>query len=140
MSKRSPHSEGKLRDRAIHLPKLRRCVSIACGLFFLLGAVYLFFDAIYLLAGVFLLLGGTLVVNKVWTHQCAAYLFVFVSIIIPLGAVNPFHTSEFIAAQYVHTPSVPQILAWLIPLEMSLLCFVWLIEQPRSSNVEDYND
>ena len=67
------------------------------------------------------------------------FVLPFISIIIPLGAVDPFHTREFITAQYVHTPSVPQILAWLIPLEMSLLCFVWLFEQPKSS-VEDYND
>ena len=136
MSKRSMHGAGKFQNRAIRLPALRRCVSIACGLFFLLGAVYLFFDAIYLLAGVFLLLGGALVVDQVWTHQVSAYIFVFVSIIIPLGAIGPFHAHEVIAARYVHTPSVQQLLVWLIPLEMSLLCFAWLLEQPRFS-VED---
>ncbi|MCI5120165.1 MAG: hypothetical protein D3908_03030 [Candidatus Electrothrix sp. AUS4] len=76
-----------------------------------------------------------MVVNKVWVHQGAVYLFVFVSIIMPLGI---FQVSDFIAARYASSPSVLQILAWLIPVEMSLLCLAWLLDPPgKKKNTED---
>ncbi|MCI5138614.1 MAG: hypothetical protein D3922_09430 [Candidatus Electrothrix sp. AR1] len=108
----------------------RRCVSIAFGICFLLAATRLIYSENYILAGIFLLLGLGLFMNKAWANRGTAWIFVLAAIVIPVGVINPFNAGDLMARQ-AEVPTVPQLLAWIIPLDLALLCLAWLLDPPR---------
>lgn len=61
-------------------------------------------------------------------HILAAVLL-FSAIITPIGIINPFHAGDQIAL-HGSAPAIAEILIWLIPLEICLVLFAWILDLP----------
>lgn len=110
---------------------LRCWLSIALGLCLLLLSVRSISIASYIPAGGFFLLGLGLLLNNAWIQRSVACLCILAAIIIPVGAINPFAAGDMMMQG--KDPSLPKLLAWIIPLDIGLLCLAWLLDPPRKN-------
>lgn len=116
--------------RTIELTTIRRWASIICGAFFLIVAVRSIYISNYIFAVLFSTLGIGLLMSKAWANRGAAFIFLLAAFIIPLGTINPFNAGDLMA-EHGEIPSVSQMLIWIVPLEICILCLVWLLDPPR---------
>lgn len=115
---------------------IRRWLSIGLGLCLLLFAVRVIYVASnpilsYIVAGGFLLLSLGLLLNNAWIQRSVVCLCILAAIIIPVGAINPFTAGDMMMQG--KDPSLPKMLAWIIPLDIGLLFLAWLLDPPRKN-------
>jgi hypothetical protein len=118
------------------LPVLRRRITQACGVLFLVLALV---DLLPMLLGhgwsVFLFiktlieaaLGVGLLLGNLFARRAAALLLLMVTIGLPIGYINPFNASDMMAGGGT-APSLASILLWMVPLELLLLFIVWAVD------------
>lgn len=121
-----------------HLISLSQWISRICGSGLILLAFLLTLQSFqdghfhldsFIIACILFLFGTGLL--KCWSsakHILAA-LLLFFAIVIPLGIINPFHAGDQIALSG-KAPAIAEILIWLIPLEICLLVFAWIVDLP----------
>lgn len=124
---------------------LRRWLSIGLGLCFLFLALRLFsnvsytdftgvfgFYIVYIVAeGVLLALGTGLLRNKIWAQRTTVCLLLLAIFVVTFGVINPFTAGDMMMQG--KDPSLPKMLAWIIPLDIGLLCLAWLLDPPRKN-------
>ena len=117
-------------------PLLRRRITQACGVLFLLLALldllpmlfghgwslFLFIKAVVEAA-----LAAGLLLGNLFARRAAALLLLLVAIALPIGYINPFNASDMMAGGGA-APSVASILLWMVPLELLLLFVVWAVD------------
>lgn len=116
---------------------LRRWVSIACGLYALFLAIRVIYVSSnpilsYIVAGGFLLLSLGLLQNKIWAQRCTVCLLLLAIFVVTFGVINPYTAGDMMMQG--KDPSLPKLLAWIIPLDIGLLCLAWLLDPPRKNN------
>lgn len=121
-----------------HLITLSQWTSRICGAGLLLLATLIIIQTIQegnlrldgiVIAGILFFLGLGLI--KCWNKakQLLAAVLLFSAIITPIGIINPFHAGDQIAL-HGEAPAIAEILIWLVPLEIGLLAFAWLLDLP----------
>ena len=113
------------------LPTIRKWIAIICGVLFLALAIRSIYISNYLFALIFTWLGVGLLLKKPWANRGAAFVCLLAAFIFPLVEINPFTAGDLIT-ENGEAPSVSQMLIWIIPLEVCLLCLVWLLDPPRN--------
>jgi len=70
-----------------------------------------------------------------WALRGAAFIFLMLAIILPVGLFNPFTAGDYFAAGKL-PPSVSHTLIWLIPVEILLFAVVFIID-PKKKRTDD---
>lgn len=81
------------------------------------------------IAGILFFLGVGLIKNWNKAKHLFAAVLLFAAIITPIGIFNPLHNAGP-TSLFTGTSAIPELLIWLIPLEICLISFAWLLEIP----------
>ncbi len=65
-----------------------------------------------------------------WVLRGTSFVLLMLAIILPVGVFNPFTAGDYLAVGK-ETPSVPQTLMWLIPVEFLLLAIIFIIDPKK---------